>query len=508
MIVNVINANLVILGGAGSGLATAVRAAEEGVKDIVLLEKMASTGGCTKMAWGIFGVESRIAKELGIDESADECFKYHMDMNSWQCNGKLARRWINQSKKMVDWLESEGVIFNDVFPFGGPKAFYHCAGSKDEKSQEGGTGLLVVKALTKRCEELGVDIRLKTAAEHLIVENGKVVGVKANDPEGELEIRAKVVVIATGSISANCELLKRFYPDKYWGEEIWVTAKTPFNQGDGLRMVEEIGGKACTYTGALHIGPMVPYHETVNYFSKRPEAIRINRNGDRFVDEGLPIKSLWGWMAGTAMDQQPGRVGYCIVSEDAIGKIAARPDLNTSFFDVRAAEVYLRKHKNDLPEEDKNNLNAWCKYVARDIDKLIADGGAVKVDSIEEAASFIGCDPGHLRETLDNYNGFCDAGYDDEFLKDPEFLYSMKEGPYYVIRIWSAIDTVLGGIQVDHNFHVLDQKTMNPIENLYAVGICGSGWTGPTYSFWGAEMSYVLTSGYEMGKQAADIILA
>ena len=64
-----------------------------------------------------------------------------------------------------------------------------------------------------RCDEYGVEFMLKTRAQHLLRgEDGAVCGVTAVDKDGEeITVNAKAVVLATGSISANKELIKRFY---------------------------------------------------------------------------------------------------------------------------------------------------------------------------------------------------------------------------------------------------------------------------------------------------------
>ena len=98
--------DLCIVGGAGAGLCAAVRAAQCGVKHILVLDKQPKMGGCTRMAQGMFSCESPVQKRNGDQMlSADEYFHYHMDMTNWEPDGKLVRKWLTTTGKVVGWLE-------------------------------------------------------------------------------------------------------------------------------------------------------------------------------------------------------------------------------------------------------------------------------------------------------------------------------------------------------------------------------------------------------------------
>ncbi len=71
------NVDLCIVGGAGAGLCAAVRAAQLGVQDILVIDKQAKMGGCTRMAQGVFSIESPVQKRQGTRLSVDECYVPH-----------------------------------------------------------------------------------------------------------------------------------------------------------------------------------------------------------------------------------------------------------------------------------------------------------------------------------------------------------------------------------------------------------------------------------------------
>lgn len=153
------SADLCIVGGAGAGLAAAVSAKEAGTKKVVLLEKMKKTGGCTRLAAGMFSVESPAQKRLGLHYTADECFIEHMDMSGWECDAKLVRKWMRNTGNITRWLEEKGCFFDRVVTFAAGKRLYHMM----EKS----TGNAIVNQLTRACEDNGVEILLNARAENV-----------------------------------------------------------------------------------------------------------------------------------------------------------------------------------------------------------------------------------------------------------------------------------------------------------------------------------------------------
>ena len=74
-----LKADLVVIGGGGAGLASALAAAENGCKNIIVLEKTGSAAGSTAMAHDIFGAESPVQKRAGVDARKDDLFKIAME---------------------------------------------------------------------------------------------------------------------------------------------------------------------------------------------------------------------------------------------------------------------------------------------------------------------------------------------------------------------------------------------------------------------------------------------
>src|SRR5512147_265980 len=92
------SAEIVVIGGGGAGLAAAIAAAENGCKNIIVLEKAGSATGSTGMAHDVFGAESPVQKRQGVDARKDELFKVAMEWAHWtRINPRIVRAFIDKS---------------------------------------------------------------------------------------------------------------------------------------------------------------------------------------------------------------------------------------------------------------------------------------------------------------------------------------------------------------------------------------------------------------------------
>jgi len=134
-----------------------------------------------------------------------------------------------------------------------------------------------------------------------------------------------------------------------------------------------------------------------------------------------------------------------------------------------------------------------------------AEKGGVKIsDYWDEIADWIGSDPGVLKDTITQYNSFCNKGYDELFTKDRRYLLSLNSPPYYAIKGLSVILDTIGGIKINEHMEVLDSRN-NPIPGLYAAGVTTSGWESEIYcsDLSGSAFGYAISSGRIAGENAA-----
>jgi fumarate reductase flavoprotein subunit len=129
-------------------------------------------------------------------------------------------------------------------------------------------------------------------------------------------------------------------------------------------------------------------------------------------------------------------------------------------------------------------------------------------DSLEDIALWVGADPLVLKSTVDEYNLFCERGYDALFAKDRRYLVPLRTPPFYSIKGLPHLLDTLGGIKINPDMEVLDKK-QNPILGLYAAGVATSGWESEIYcsDLSGSAFGYAINSGRIAGENAADFVL-
>ncbi len=502
------SADVVVIGGSAAGLPAAIRAMEAGAKKVVLLDKTRQMGGCARLAAGMFAVESPAQKRLGIHITADECFTEHMELHNWRCDAMLVRKWMLGSGEAVQWLEGTGAVFNDVSTFNTyrGKKVYH--GINVKKGAQGGNE--IVKALINECDRIGVEIFREVRASKLLTnDKGAVVGVLAHNVNDQTEysISARSIVIATGAISSNDELVRRFMPFENHNETKIMT-KLPHNTGDGFIMAEEVGAD-CVPVGALLMGPHNhPNNIRVGLVIRRPHPMTVNKNGERFSNETLYAMHPFSWFAGQSLDVQPGKVCYPIydrkILTDMIAKKVNYYGLEEGQGRIKVGTDMTRSYGSEEGVElEEVSETEWLNRVEKDIQSEAEKGRAKIADTLDEIAEWIGVEPNVLKAGIERYNMFCKNGYDADFLKDREFLLPIKTPPYYCFIAHQGIDTIIGPIKINHNQQVIN-KQHKPIPGLYAAGVCTGGWVNNTYSYPGSCLGYSVYSGYAAGKVAGE----
>jgi fumarate reductase flavoprotein subunit len=480
--------DVIVVGGGASGLLAAVRAAECGAS-VAILDKMKVLGGTGRCPMGIFGVGTNAQKRLGIEESADEAFLRHMTVNQWSCDARLVREWMSGSRKVMNWLEAHGMDFDVVGGCSGPILTYHMCHYH--------TGFELVNHMLDDIERLGVSVFTGQRAFRILKDDsGRVSGVLARSGDVETTFYGKSVILATGSLAKNPELLKKFFPDRNYGN-VKCMGAMGFATGDGYYMAAEAGG-ASGRVSPNYIGPHNhPRDVYVGALLRRPHMMIVNKLGERYVDENIFSNGDFGWMSGKALEEQPGRVCYPIMDSQTFRDMLAHP--------MVASEVEGNQTRHDPRTgllDPQRSKTAWLSEVESHMPKEIEDGMMKICDTLEEVAEYIGCDVDTLKQTIERYNGFCDKGKDEDFLKDPLYLYPVRQAPYYVFTGLHGIDNFIGGIKINWHMQVITPEAQ-PIPGLYACGIATSGWLGYGYGHAGSEMGLSTFSGYTSGENAA-----
>jgi fumarate reductase flavoprotein subunit len=485
-----LNADIVVIGGGGSGLPAAVVAAEAGVKNIIVMDKAAHVGGNAFLAVGMMAVESPAQKRLGIKSSKDQVFKEAMEFAKWSINPKIVRAYVNKSGEIIGWFESKGMKFEVESKGRGPfpPALGHIFSvrqgryaSKPKKAAQGPgfVGSTVIEAMLQDCKKFGIKVLTKTKAEKILTdERGEISGVLASTQDKEYKISAKSVIIAAGDFAGNKEMLEKYFN---------INTRVAFHHsaagmtGDGIIMARDVGA-AIDERFAIHwVGPC--HHKwasSVHFAMKRPDMLWVNKNGERFVDEAID------WPTGVnALHIQPSQICFAIVDSKTIRDVKASPPPERPMFD--------EEHMFDTLYED--------------LDKETAEGRkAWKADTLDELAKLFGAKPEVLKATVEHYNSYCEKGYDEDFVKDPRYLKPVRTPPYYAILGVIMYSYTCGGIKISERMEVVN-KEGEIIRGLYASGNNAGGWLSQNYAHGGTTLTFAFCSGYIAGESAAKYVL-
>ena len=430
-----LQADVVVVGAGISGLAATVQAAELGLK-VITLEVNDFTGGNGLGTEGIFAIGSKGQEEQGIEltladivASEQDFFKYKVDALFW-------KDMVEQSADTITWLEDNGVEFSglidDYPPLGSVKTMHWW---KD------GLGSSYVDPMGAKAEELGVQILMQTRGQELLLEEGKVVGIIAADASGNrIQIDTPVVILATGGFADNGEKLHEAAgvdPDKVFVRSFGG------HMGDGLAMAVQAGARDYSLTASYLRETTIRGVDFATPFSMffftTGSNLWVNENGERFADENcLSITSGCQSNANTNQKQT-----YAVFSQAILD---ANPDASTACADL---------------------ISAGTDEVAT-------------ADSIEELADVFGIPADTLAKTLERYNGFCDAGIDEDYAKDPSQLVRL-DPPYYLAKMSYCYMSSIGGIKTSRHAEVLDAGG-TPVPGLYAVGSDGCQLYAGTYT--------------------------
>jgi fumarate reductase flavoprotein subunit len=501
--------DLCIVGAAGAGMSAAIVAAQRGVKRILVLEKMKAPGGCTSMTAGMMGVNTPLQRRFGLRYSVDEAFRDLMRLHNWNCDALMVRKWLNGSGENFEWLESLGLTYDYICTETSDphkhRLTHHRFGEWNGAiwvmKQHGKT---VVACLREACMKHGVEIVTQARARHLLqAGDGSVNGVVAETPDGELTVSAAAVILATGSISSNEQLIRRFYGTGEYGD-VRIMANVPHNTGDGLVMAEEAGA-AAGRIGTLFIGPHNHYpgaSELTGMLMRRPHYLKVNMYGERFADEGIPLTEEFGWMFSAAVDNQPGKRCYVVIDQKRLDEVKAGIDRMPSRTDGGSIIESPMTLGAPIPIEQGKDPATWRERIMEHMEYEQAAGRVKICRTLDEVAAFVGCEAETLKKSVGRYNLFCHRGYDEDFLKASAYLLPCEEPPYYVLLGRSGIDTCLGGLKVDSRQRVL-RPDGNFVPGLYGAGVMCSGWFSHLYCFFGSEMSWTIYSGRAAGGEAA-----
>lgn len=473
-----LDCDVAVIGGGGSGLAAAVRAAQKGAR-VVVVEKMDVLGGNSRFAGGLLSTSSRFQRELGMPDMTEEYYKQAYHLNKYTLDPAIFRRYIRNTGVFLEWLADLGLDTDNIrFAMGAVAMVKERKDPGYLNNPMYGPGLMgstVLDVLTRALEPLPVQVLTSTKAERLLTdEAGRVTGLTAKGQQASYEIRANSVILSAGGFGANPALLRRFLP-KYFSRDNYCAHYCLLSTtGDGILMAEQAGAEvgrniSVGLEGISHI----PGTYSVQSIARSPKMLIVNRDGRRFIAEDDTEDAEF------AMDLQPDGLAF-LIFDAAAKSVIYQEAVDNARFDPMTSREQLEA---DLIQED-------------------AEGKCRIASTMAEAARFIGCTEQALAATIEQYNQMCGQGRDRELFKDKAHLIPVRQFPLCILRCQRKFDVTMGGVSIDRHLRALTPEG-RPIGGLYVTGDGASNWMGEEYGPLFSSFAWAMNSGYLAAEEAA-----
>ncbi len=340
----------------------------------------------------------------------------------------------------------------------------------------------------------GVDIRLRSAVDELIVEDAadggrKVVGVRTVKGNKPWRVGAKLgVLVNAGGFAKNQAMRDKYMP----GTRAEWSMVNESDTGDLHVEMEKIGGVLA------QMDEMVGFQMTrapgwegdyvapsAQSITAKPHAILVDQTGVRYQNEGGSYEA------------------YCegMIKRDR---------------DVPAVPSWAILDQSYMDRYSLANGGAGKKIPAN----WIASGYLKQADTIEDLAVLLKIAPAQLRATVDRFNGFVDKGVDEDFGRGNRAydqwlgdlmgdgvamtLGRIETAPFYAVDVVPGDVSTYGGVITDANSRVLDGRK-EPIAGLYATGVSTASPMGRVYPGAGASVGPSMTFGWIAAKHAAGL---
>ena len=305
--------DVLVIGGGNAALCAAMTAREAGA-DVLLLESAPEEyrGGNSRHTRNLRYLHNRgndfLTGPYGDDEFLDDLWR----VTGGQTDERLARLTIRESTDIGGWMQAHGCRFQPAM-----RGTLHLA--RTNAFFLGG-GKALMNAYYAMARKLGVKIVYGANADDLEIRGGRFTSAVYLKDHLSHRVRARAVVLAAGGFQANLDWLK-----EYWGEsaENFIIRGTPYDQGRMLRVLLDRGARPVGNPRQCHavaIDARAPKFDggIVTRLDCVPFGIVVNRDAERFYDEGEDFwpkrYAIWGRLVAG----QPGQIAYSIIDAKSI----------------------------------------------------------------------------------------------------------------------------------------------------------------------------------------------
>lgn len=472
---------LIVIGSGVSGMTAAIRAKENGVSRVLILEKSPYVGGNSKAAGGVFATGGKTVTAAGCAMDTQEYYESAMKQLQFSVNPALVKKYIFNSGDALDWLADTGLQFEiKKMPFGCIMATIEDEAlaelyKKTAPTSHSYMGTAMVQRLQEICREQGIEILTGTPAKALLTgPDGAVNGVQTE----QQRFSAKAVILATGGVAGTVASLHEFFPHLFELEDDNFTFGSAHCVGDGIHMAEAIGADTRQPMGLLLKGPSHLGPGGTQALTYSADSLIVTQFGERFIDESV----IFDYHA--ALNNIPQKTTYTIADSKLVNAMSEKMPPSAQPGTTKAPVTLLE----GLTQEAQSGKD--ITYIG---------------DSLQEAAEMFHIPYDNLKKTVERYNAMCAEGADTDLGKDARHLKPIDTPPYYVLKGIRSTDSSYGGIRINGDFQAL-RTDGSVIPGLYAIGDAATGFVAEIYAPPGAGFTWALNSGHMCGKLAAEHI--
>ena len=328
--------DVLVVGGGNAALCAAITACEAGAHVVVLEHAgRAMRGGNTRHTRNLRAQHGGPAHTLTGAYSEDEYWDDLLRVTGGQTDESLARLMIRESEQLLDWLHERGVRFQPALrgtlSLDRTNAFF----------LGGGKALLNAEYMT--AERLGVRVFYDCEVTELDIGPSGFRSATFEHRGHRYRIDARAVVVASGGFQANESWMR-----EAWGDaaDNFIIRGTPYNRGTVLRDLMGKGARTVgdpTQCHAVAIDARAPKYDggIVSRLDCVCFSIVVNREGQRFYDEGEDFwpkrYAIWGRLVA----QQPGQIAYAIIDSRVVGQFmpSVFPEIAASSLESLADQI-------------------------------------------------------------------------------------------------------------------------------------------------------------------------
>ncbi len=425
--------DVLVAGGGNAALCAAITARQAGAS-VLLVESApkAFRGGNSRHTRNLRAMHDQPNAVLSDAYKEDEYWDDLLRVTGGNTDEALARMTIRASSGLFGWMKQAGVRFQPsltgTLNLGRTNAFFL------------GGGKALVNAYYLTAEKLGVDVLYDSEVVSMNLDDGAIRSIDITYRGFPETVQARCVVASAGGFQANLDWMR-----EYWGDAVdnFVIRGTPYNRGRVLKNLLDQGVASVgdpTQCHAVALDARAPKFDggITTRLDSVPYSVVVNRDGDRFYDEGEDVwpkrYAIWGRLIA----QQPGQIAYSICDSKA--------------FPLFMPSVFP----------------------------------AIKADTVEQLAIKLKLDPTRVRTTIDTFNQAIKPGQVFDNLKldgnatdgltpnKTNWARAVDKPPFYGYPLRPGITFTYLSVKVNDKAQVL-MDNGQPAANLFASGEIMSG---------------------------------